>query len=496
MARRWHDLLAQPDICRQCTGSVHGGWWPVNPSERVDVVVVGAGLSGLSCALELQRAGLRVRLLEARQRCGGRMQARHGPAGMRLELGGQWVGASHHRLIQLLGERGLRRFPSWYEGEGIFHWNGRPHRAGIDHAFRDSLLFFRPVELQQLPTQELARALALQSEFGALVDQLDPAAPWSHPEASRLDGSSLATWLVRRGASELEAYPLAWLARMGGSGGFEPEESSLLHLAWTQAVAPQHETPEAWLVQGGISQLAAAMAAELEGALRLDAPVEALTQEGGAVRVQWGGGAQTRAAAAVVAIPPPLRLGIRFDPPLPPEQVALLQRSPMGAMVKMLAVYRCPFWRQQGLNGLGIGNLPLLELTADCSPPEGPGLLVGFIAADRARRWRSLGEPQRRRAVLADLVSLWGTEAGDPLDLVQHDWCAEPWSGGAFTSFLVPGAWSRFGRHWQAPHGRVIWAGTEVASRWPGYFEGALEAGGSAASQVRCLLGGGAPDQV
>ncbi|MFM7269303.1 MAG: flavin monoamine oxidase family protein, partial [Cyanobium sp.] len=222
-------------------------------------------------------------------------------------------------------------------------------------------------------------------------------------------------------------------------------------------------------------------------------PVEALTQEGGAVRVQWGGGAQTSAAAVVVAIPPPLRLGIRFDPPLPPEQVALLQRSPMGAMVKVLAVYPRPFWRQQGLNGLGIGNLPLLELTADCSPPAGPGLLVGFIAADRARRWRALSEPQRRRQVLDDLVSLWGAPAGEPIDLVQHDWCAESWSGGAFTSFLVPGAWSRFGRHWQTPHGRVIWAGTEVASRWPGYFEGALEAGGSAAAQVRRLLDGDHP---
>ncbi|MFM9104965.1 MAG: FAD-dependent oxidoreductase, partial [Cyanobium sp.] len=115
--------------------------------------------------------------------------------------------------------------------------------------------------------------------------------------------------MERRGSSELEGYPLAWLARMGGSGGFEPEESSLLHLAWTQALAPQHETPEAWLVQGGISQLAAAMAAELEGALRLEAPVEALTQDPGGVRVQWGGGAQTSAAAVVVAIPPPLRLG-------------------------------------------------------------------------------------------------------------------------------------------------------------------------------------------
>jgi len=72
---------------------------------------------------------------------------------------------------------------------------------------------------------------------------------------------------------------------------------------------------------------------------------------------------------------------------------------------------------------------------------------------------------------------------------VLHNWNQEPWSGGAFTSFFTPGAWCSYGQAWQAPHGRVVWAGTEVACRWPGYFEGAIEAGISAAEQVRQLLG-------
>jgi monoamine oxidase len=91
--------------------------------------------------------------------------------------------------------------------------------------------------------------------------------------------------------------------------------------------------------------------------------------------------------------------------------------------------------------------------------------------------------------VLRDLASLWGPRAAEPEQLLLHDWTAEPWSGGAFTSFFGAGAWSRYGASWWQPHGRVVWAGTEVASRWPGYFEGAIEAGLSAAGQVRELLG-------
>jgi monoamine oxidase len=96
--------------------------------------------------------------------------------------------------------------------------------------------------------------------------------------------------------------------------------------------------------------------------------------------------------------------------------------------------------------------------------------------------------------VLADLQAWWGSEAAEPLELVLHNWNAEPWSGGAFTSFLTPGAWTSYGPIWQQAHQRVVWAGTEAASRWPGYFEGAIEAGLAAAEQVESLLGAAGGD--
>jgi monoamine oxidase len=454
-----------------------------------DVVVVGAGLSGLICARSLSRCGLVVRLLEARDRWGGRMHSRSSAAGIPVDLGGQWVGASHGHLLALLEEFNLRRYPTHFDGEGVFLWNGVPHRAGLEHDFSASLLFFRPQELG-LPPAGIEQALAVQRRFRELVERVPIAAPWEAEGAETLDRISVQQWLERQGAGDLARYPLAWLTRMGGSGGFELHESSILHLAWSQAVAPQQETPEAWLVEGGIAQLAGQLAAELEGMIQLRSPVFSIDQNGGGVAVGCADGSQLHAGAVVVAIPPPLRLAIQYRPALPPQWCGLLQRSPMGSMVKVLALYRRPFWREQGLNGLGIGNLPTLELTVDSSPPGGPGVLAGFIAGDRAVRWQRLPEAARRRAVLTDLRAWWGEAAAEPLDLVLHNWNAESWSGGAFTSFLIPGAWTSYGSIWQQPHQRVVWAGTETARRWPGYFEGAIEAGLAAADQVRALLGG------
>jgi len=455
----------------------------------VDAVVVGAGLSGLICAERLRQQGLTVRLLEASERWGGRLMGHTTPAGLALDLGGQWVGANHHTLLGLLERFALRRYPTFYGGEGIFRWQGRNHRGPVESAFRSSLLFFQPHGLG-LPQGAVEDTLGLLGQLYALTDQVPAPCPWQAPDAERLDRTSVAAWLEQQGAGDLARYPFSWFTRVGGSGGFEPHESSMLHLAWSQAAAPQHETPEAWLVEGGTFQVADRLAEQLGDDLQLRAPVQAIVQSGAGVRVLHGDGSWLEAAAAVVAIPPPMRLGIRFDPPLDPAWTALLQRSPMGSMVKVLAVYARPFWRAQGLNGHGVGLLPTLEATVDSSPPEGPWLLTGFIAGARAVAWQQLEPRARRRAVLDDLQTWWGPEAAEPQELICHNWNGERWSGGGFTSFVSPGAWTTYGPTWQRPHGRVVWAGTEASSRWPGYCEGALLAGVAAAESVCALLGG------
>ena len=471
---------------------------PIEPA--CDVLIVGAGLSGLMAARRLQQRGLAVRLLEARARVGGRMVSFTTADGSVVDLGGQWGGASHQRFAALLAELGLDSFASYAAGRGVFHWRGRRLEAPLAAEFAQSLLFFEPQALE-LPAAELEATERLRQAFAALVRSVPPRRPWDTPEAERLDRLSVAAWAAEISPLPLARLPLDWLCRVGGSGGFEPWEASILHLAWTQAVAPQDETPEAWLVRGGAGAVAQRLAVDVEanqpGCLRLGAAAIRIEHSAHAVRILDASGAWHQAAVAIVAVPPPQRLALDFDPPLSAAHRALLQRSPMGGMTKVLASYARPFWRERGLNGLGIGDLPWLELTADSGPPEGqPALLASFVAGERALCLGALPAARQRQLVLADLMAYWGPEAGEPLDLLLQPWNAEPWTGGAFTSFVTPGSWTSHGRlaaeggegPGPAPLERVLWAGTEVSPRWPGYFEGALEAAELAAAAALARL--------
>jgi len=441
-----------------------------------------------------------VRVLEARTRVGGRMVRTTTPRGSVVDLGGQWGGTSHHRFADLLTELTLSTYPSHYDGQGVFVWQGRRAVAPLAEGFDESLLFFAPQALG-LPSAELIATQRLQQAFADLVARVDPHQPWLTPDAARLDRLSVAQWGSEQSGVPLAQLPLTWLCRVGGSGGFEPWEASILHLAWTQTVAPQSDNPEAWLVHGGAGQIPPLLADALKttdpGCVQLGQAVVAINQTGDGASVLTAAGQSHQAGAVIVALPPQLRLGISFDPPLPPAHRALLQRSPMGGMTKVLAIYGEPFWRKQGLNGLGIGDLPLLELTADSSPPEAEsGVLASFVTGERALQLATLPAAQRHERILADLVRYWGPEAGAPLELIEQPWNAEPWSGGAFTSFLTPGTWTSHARlaaaahggPGPASHGRVLWAGTEASPRWPGYFEGAIEAGELAATEATALL--------
>ena len=257
-------------------------------------------------------------------------------------------------------------------------------------------------------------------------------------------------------------------------------------------------------MRGGAGPIAQRMADQLSlhspGSVLLEAPVQEVIHDSQGVVVRTEGDFTIRASAVVVAVPPQQRLAIQFQPSLPAAHAALVQRSPMGVMTKILAIYDQPFWRHQGLNGLGIGNLQVLELTADSGPPEGtPGILAGFASGERALRLGALDPDQQREAILRDLKILWGPQACEPMELVVKPWTAEPWIGGAFTSFPMPGCWTSHasvaageqGGPGPCDWGRVLWAGTEASPRWPGYFEGALEAGERAAraAQELCSVG-------
>jgi monoamine oxidase len=448
-------------------------------SERIrrsaDVAVVGAGISGLTAAWRLTQAGASVIVLEARDRVGGRMVRQEVEGGAYVDLGGQWVGPTQDRILALAGELGVQRFPWYHEGDTVLVYGETTGRFHGD---------FPPFsgDPPPLPHDQVADADAAWTQLEEIAATVPPDAPWTAPDASTLDHQTLGDWLSQNTKYDFARFVFAQAARIGGGGAFEPDEVSMLHMAYTQSSGPQSEGPETDLFDGAAGQIPPLLAGMLGDCIELGAAVWRIEQDDSGVVLSTDRG-RYAAQAVIVAIPPTLAGGIQYDPPVPQQRLQLTQRLPMGSLIKVHALYPTAFWRDAGLSGVGTGDLRAAQFTADSSPESGsPGLLTSFIAGTQAVALGLATAQQRQDAVLADFVIFFGDDASQPDQFIEKNWDAAPWTGGAFTAFLGPGVWTTYGEALRAPVGRIFWAGTECATRWSGYFDGGVRAGEDAAS--------------
>jgi monoamine oxidase len=191
-----------------------------------------------------------------------------------------------------------------------------------------------------------------------------------------------------------------------------------------------------------------------------------------------------RAAHAIVAIPPTLAARIQYDPPLPAARDHYTQRSPQGCLIKVEAFYDRPFWRDAGFTGAVVSDTGPAKICYDVSPSDNAlGGLLGFVGGDEARKWGS-DHAGLKNAVVAQFVTFFGPQAANPNEVALQDWNDEVWSRGAPVNLLGPGSLTEDrGAIW-APVGRIHWAGTETATYWHGYMDGAITSGKRAAQEV------------
>jgi monoamine oxidase len=158
----------------------------------------------------------------------------------------------------------------------------------------------------------------------------------------------------------------------------------------------------------------------------------------------------------------------------------------MGSSIKFHAVYARPFWRADGSNGQALSAAHAVCLTYDNSPAGsgGRGVLVGLVVADQAQRLSELGQPRQHERILSDLCELFGPQAMEPEALVIHDWNREQWTRGCYAANFPAGVWTTSGSAFREPAGRIHWAGTETATAWHGYMEGALRSGRRVAAEM------------
>ncbi|MBW3621397.1 MAG: FAD-dependent oxidoreductase, partial [Actinobacteria bacterium] len=242
-------------------------------------------------------------------------------------------------------------------------------------------------------------------------------------------------------------------------------------------------------IVGGSARIAEELARPLGDRVVLGAVVRTVRHGASGVEVSTADGRAFRAGAAVVALSPTLAGRLVYEPGLPSWRDQLTQRLPAGAVMKCFAVYDRPFWRDAGLTGQAVSDEGPVKITFDNSPPSGtPGILLGFLEADDARRLARVTPTARREAVLRRFADYFGPEALTPRHYLERDWMAEEFTRGCYGAHFVPGAWTAYGAALRQPVGRLVWAGAETSDVWNGYMEGAVRSGDRAADEVSDLL--------
>jgi len=442
---------------------------------QCDVVIVGAGLSGLVAARTLAQAGADVLVLEARDRVGGRTYTEHLESGAFIYHGGQWVSPGQERIVALAKELSVSLFPSWGEGETVdWRQGARATYSGIAPPDRTNI---------EPAAKEAAAILA------RMADQVPLDAPWNAPNAAAWVSQTLDAWLAENVAQN-DARALLERAIEGVFMEGPGQTSLLSALFWARSgdplvpfVATSAPGPERRF-DGGAQQLSERMAEQLGDRVLLDAWVSRIAHGTEGVEVM-ASGSTVSAKRAIVAMAPAIAGRIRYTPAMPANRDQVTQRAPMGWLIKVHCVYPERFWADDGLSGAVTSDEGAIRVTADNSPPSGsPGILVAFIEGATARRLSSVTKDARRTAVIADFVKYFGERASDPVAYFEYNWGDDEFARGAEGGYWTTGVWTAYGPALRPPVGPVHWAGTETSPVWYGKMEGAIRSGERVAAEV------------
>ncbi|WP_207394225.1 flavin monoamine oxidase family protein [Actinomadura formosensis] len=453
-----------------------------------DVVIVGAGLAGLTAARDLVAAGRSVLVLEARERPGGRVYGLPLGDGTTSEGGAEFIGPTQDRIAALAKDMGVATFATYNEGKNVYYRDGKRSLYATD-----GVLGAVPPDWGVL---DLEVALL---KLGDMIKEVPVGEPWKAAKAEEWDAQTFHTWSRSNALSGgarflMDAFASATLS-------VRSQEISLLYLLNYAASAGNESTPgtidrligtrggaQESRFAGGSQEVPVRLAAKLGDIVRYDAPVRSIVTGSGGVTVT-ADGLTVSAKRVVVAMSPAVAGRIDYSPALPASRAQLMQRYPMGSIAKFVAVYDTPFWRADGLTGQAIADSGAIDATFDNSPPDGSrGILMGFMNQANVRGLDGASADRVRAAGLDSFTRLFGDRAALPKITAFQRWDNETWSGGGPVGVAPPGVLTAFGPALRAPCGPIHWAGTETSGYWTGYMDGAVRSGERVAREVDAAL--------
>eukprot|EP01090_Pellita_catalonica_P014096 TRINITY_DN3508_c0_g1_i2.p1 TRINITY_DN3508_c0_g1~~TRINITY_DN3508_c0_g1_i2.p1 ORF type:complete len:414 (-),score=82.35 TRINITY_DN3508_c0_g1_i2:41-1282(-) len=345
-----------------------------------------------------------------------------------------------------------------------------------------------------LPIRALLDLNHLINQSYTMSAKVDASAPWDAKNAAKLDQLTVQQWMDSKAWSH--DGKVMYAAGLRALLCMEPSEVSFLYWLWfltngggfMRLADAENGAQERKFVHGA-QPLSENLAKELD--VRYESPVVSVTfpdQQDETFLLRTRSGQCFKSKYIVIAVPPALYSKIHFSPSLPPKKLQLGQRMPMGSIIKTSTVYKRPFWRDIGSNGTFFSDRaddPVVYTYDDTKEEFGFYGIMGFILASQWVRFESMSYEERRDRVAKQYARIFGSdEALSPVDYLETNWAAEEYSGGCYLGAMGPGVLSRFGKELRKNVGNVHFAGTETATKWAGYMDGALQAGERAAHEI------------
>jgi monoamine oxidase len=452
------------------------------PQAGDEVVIVGAGIAGLTAAYRLRQAGERVRVFEAQNRVGGRMLSlrNHFPDGQVIELGGELIDTDHVRIRALAAELGLQ-FDNLLEGDAdrdTWFFDGRAIGE------REIVAAFAPV------------AAAIERDLATLGDGDITYA--HHQNAQALDGVSIAQWLDRNDVSGWlrKLIDVAYTTEMG----LEIDQQSALNLLTfigaedKERFAVFGTSDERFHVRGGNDLIPRALAARLSDAIETGSALEAVRgdEDGYTLAFRRDGATRdVRAGQVILALPFTLLRQVRIDVELPAVKRRAIDTLAYGTNAKLMIGYDRRVWREHGANGAAMSDLPFQTTWETSRKQPGSGGVLTNFTGGRHGVEIGQGSPKQQadRATAAiDKVFPGAAAARGGAREARFHWPSHPWVLGSYAC-LRPGDWTGLRGVMGESVGGLHFAGEHCALDTQGFMEGGCVSGEAAARSVLAVLG-------
>jgi len=454
---------------------------PIPRSTNVKkVIVIGAGLAGLSAAYELTQAGHEVTVLEARARPGGRVFTMRGQFadGLYAEAGATNVFDNHAWTMKYIRLLNLTLDPEpSTSGASIYYMRGK--RIVI----KPDVPVDWPLELRADEKGKSRRELWERYVVPVTKELGDPEdANWPTASLRKYDNMSFAEFLKFRGASQNAITILS----LGLTDTLGEGAQTVSALNWLREAAPRATVKDVSFIRGGSDTFPRAFAARLADKIHYGTPVRAIEHDEYGVRVICAPRETQTSIAAdylICAIPFSILRNVIVTPGFTPKKQEMISKLGHTSVVRVFMQTRKRFWLDEGLSGGASTDLPIVSVYDKDHYLPGPrGILEAYVAGQRARNLAAMTADARQDLAVREMEKVLPGLSQYYEGGTSVCWDEEQWTRGAYAWFK-PGEMQSWLPQILRPEGRVHFAGCQT-SPWPGWMNGALQSGNRAAREV------------